>query len=369
MNTLEPREFLDQVLEHAGPLSVNAVLQAVQHFIDTGRAQPHHVAECIQFAGGIESDRQREEEVESRDERPPVQRPTGRRRENELRLTDVLSNIEATVDALRKQVFGPEGRPFASIKEAARWLQRQCPGHSKQQRARAAASVLFDRIDDAVDRVNKVSPSLVRIDEVIPWIALEVEGEEKVYSVGKSEPVWVLYFGVRRLSRATGIPHRQLTSYILADQIPDPPPIVIRRVSPGPPDPDPTLRGTRVVIELDIDDVTEERFGDLYRALRHWLGVSRRKNLTDRDRVLLQVVNALDGVPRETPNSKSFWERVRKHRKLRQRYKTAAAAREAYGRAEAREKRSVEKGMGEQLHLVKKVRRSRTSAGGVRTSG
>src|SRR5215472_8815325 len=65
----------------------------------------------------------------------------------------------------------------------------------------------------------------------------------------------------------------------------------------------------RAIIEIyDPENIRADDFGMLYRWLREAGKVSRRKQFTARDQLLLDVVKRLSGVP--SKGKMQFWERV-----------------------------------------------------------
>ncbi len=349
MKISDQHRFRDAVLSRAGNVPANALRMAVDTCIPNNQTD---VADCLLLAGRIAA---RDRLVDRVEEELHVERRTAGRAtkaSREKRRGHLLQDIETTVANIRRQLFGADTPPFSSVDKAARWLARQSPGESVLTRARSAAIKDLERVELLLDRIGKADPYLwVRLDEDYPFIDFEGRAGQETFLFDTKGPLWDLYLAVQRLSRATGMHARELTSYILAGRMPDPPPIVFRGVGVGPASPDPSLRGKRMRIELNIDDVTEERFRLVYRTLRRWLKLSRKKGFTDRDRVLLQVVRSLGGVPPDKPNSKAFWDQVPRHAKLCRRFKTWAAAREAYRRAAEREARAREHVAGT-LHLV-----------------
>jgi hypothetical protein len=335
-------DFRSRVHARAGPdLTYGAVAKAVEEFIRRRRLTERDVADCIIYAGQLG---QLAAAAPTFEVVRPARRGARRgkhaldsRQPEDARVDQILSVADGVVRGVRLAAFNTQNPPFESVSEAVEWLKARAPSETEMWRLRKKSIPEIQRAENALERANAIDPfTFSQITETMQRL-LDIQ-------VPHSGPLGTLARDIQYLTRTTGLVG--MSEYVFAGVRPPSPRPVFQifeeglslhgqdmLITKGWPSNGSWRRLPRVKIKLDACLVTEHEFRGVYAAVRQSLGLKNKRPANRRDRLLIAAVDSLGGRPVDHPNRKAFWEAVVGRPELKKLFSTAAAAREAYGRA------------------------------------
>jgi len=262
---------------------------------------------------------------------------TPRRTEGErllaARTKDIVKRGEPWIRERRRALFGTPDPPFASLRDAAAWIEAQQRLHARTPSAELSA--LDDELDVLIERRLEADPwsraGLTEKDNHLDYW----RPDGTLGSVVVSRHAHALH-GVWRtaetMAELTGLPAATVIAWILVGIRPGRqvrltdgrtaaapglrlvswrlhhPKVSAVRDWPAIP------RPQRVLLDMDVRDLTDRNLRVARREVLKFLARHRRPTLTAKQQRMLEIVERLKGPP--TPKFQlSFWKRVAKQLK------------------------------------------------------
>lgn len=375
-------EFLQWMLRYEEPDLPRQSLGCAAHFlIQRGHHDQSAVGPCLEVARHIAKFYRIAEPAPQQGQPLHVLPSPG-----ELITSDLLvQKIRPYAARLRQELFGSPEPPFASYEAAVEWLVRT--GREQRDRWQAESAPpppvfqgtnaefaiweTWAEDDGQPDQRGKIHVWRDAVHQrrneaellAEPWwhasftrraIPYKPSGDlrpefvqqyESIPIFDADSPLGRFERGAHEIAEMTGFSKLSVVAYLLADIQPIRHSVKlnfenIRTVvmGAGPPSVQRPYENEvayqRAIIEIyDPENIRADDFGALYRCLRETGKVSRGKQVTARDQLLLDVVKRLGGVP--SKGKMQFWERVCEmcNRESRaKQYNNGHGARIAYGR-------------------------------------
>jgi hypothetical protein len=350
-------EFLQRMLRYEGPDTPRySLICAADFFVQRRHHHESAVGPCLELAQHIAKFCKINEPA-PRQAQPSHVFPTP----GELITSDLLvQKIRPYVERLRQELFGSPEPPFASYEAAVEWLVRTGREEREHWQAESpppppafqginAEFVMWETSpedDGQSDQRPKVNvwmdAAYQRREEAelladpwwhasftrraIPYKASEdlspefIERWDSITIFDADSPLGRLERGAHEIAATTGFSTLSVVAYVLADVQPSrlsmklnyenirtiirgAGPLTVQRPYEN------QIEYQRAIIEIyDLENIRADDFEALYRYLRGAVKRSRSKQFTARDRLLLDVVKRLGGVP--SKGRMHFWERV-----------------------------------------------------------
>ena len=247
-------------------------------------------------------------------------------KQGETGKTNVLQDaLKPYVEHVRTQVFGDSRPPTPTRAAAAKWIAEQAAPQASASGQQGQGHV--ERAQAALDKYNRIDTS--------GYYAISFRSHtQHALFAGARLCELVLVARGTLLSRIrdamfvmeeavqAAFPREALLEHLLTGKpLPRVDSVTIRRrltlLGRAWPEGDSTAprpqiaRHYRFVIELDEDEVTEQRFRRIYQAIRLSVRKTGAKAITDFDWRLQRVVNELGGLPPRSQR-RGFWAKVKR---------------------------------------------------------
>jgi hypothetical protein len=339
-------DFRRMVRADADDLPEEYLEPAISYYEKHGFTGRERVPECVGFARALQAGAAGQV-TDSRERPVPLAVIPALLVESERR----ARLLQRRVDHVRRSLYGQIAPPFTGTRDglegAAGWIEdkaaRQRWPDERELRQGVSIQGQIDERRRELARLTACEVSPVRIltpnlrylkpssqgsvvsimvaVDVVAWEGVPPhEVPRRLEAQASGAPLWILKREARALAEETGFTEVSVVAWILNDLPPLLPPVMIERRSwrPNQPLPDDevdTSTGqTRhgflsVAVRFNSRDLTFDQLRDTYRSVREGLGLSAAKRITERDRVLLQLVGELGGPPARR-TERAFWVKV-----------------------------------------------------------
>jgi hypothetical protein len=325
-------EFVRIVRNDAAEVPVRHVDRATREFLKAGRLTRDDAFECVSLA-----ERYWAQAAPSKaPQKKTVRTVRSVRLDMQARADQYLRDLEPHVAQLRRELFN-SATPFSSLRKAAAWIELHSTYQPQPINIPAAL-----KLGQAADEAREMNPwsDYEYVMRPLSMVVVRKNGKYGLVAFKRGTPLDHLKRVSKRWAALTGFDAEHLRAYVLAGVKPtlQSMSVEFRMVEPeGGHRDQPRLKRALVSLEMDARDVTLEQFDEIYRYIRKHLGMKRKKALRPFDHMLLEVVSAHGGPPRQF-NSKSFWSAVHADRRLSasRAHRSPAALRERYRRMKSK---------------------------------
>jgi hypothetical protein len=325
---MEAKDFREQVLSKVARGVSRPLLECVvAGFVAAGQHEQRDIAACIQVVGHLQRAGFDLPPDVGRHQSVGTARPSRPTPEMRLRSAQLTQQIEASVRAVRRGVFGQPSAPFDALPDAIAWMAGEVRHlhDGIAPWARALYQPLWDRAfegppltgePDTPETSERLAVLLDAMQAgVIGSIApAEPGGRHDEEGPGAADPPACRFQRyVRQLAQASGFSSPAVAAYLLADI----PPIleaytidVKPLTAPIPFGGGEVLRN-QVTITVHARDLSYQEHRKIFRQVRQELQLVRAHGLTDKDIEFLQLVKVL-GVPLKGWGSGPYWTQVQR---------------------------------------------------------
>ena len=305
---LDAEQFRLEVFD-AVPKEVpaGAVHGAIEEFERQGRTQAWQVAECVTRA--------RQLVAQVRLEEPAQTLALASTPESEVQTAALRRMLAPWVHDVRRELFGRPGRPFTSAHAAVRWIEASAARRTiaRRKRMKARYDRLMARVRPELAGLERLTGNEWRLQEVVLTLSYQRPRQASVTHIGvaRGSRLMALKQAASGMAGASGFAEDAVVSWILVGHAPVLGPArlltrIHRRTLPD---------GTAMIrreasVELNVRDLSYQKFRGIYRAIRATWEVTRVKGWTRRDVKLKEAVDRRGGLPQRHPWSKGFWQPV-----------------------------------------------------------
>jgi hypothetical protein len=295
---IDVNDFRESVFSRVPPRISRQLLEVViGAFVATGQHEQRDISTCIQLVGILQRSGLALPEDVVRHQLVGTARSAKPTPETRQRSAQLMHQIEASVQAVRRTLFEQPSAPFASLPEAFKWME----GEVRQlyEGIAAWACTLYQPLWDqaleppppAVDlgtpeTSQRLSVLLEAVRAgMIGWVAPAEHGGPQ--GEGRhgfvDTPVCQLQRYVRQLARASGFSPPDIAAYLLADIPPilDAATISVEHLTVPVPFGGGEIQPSQVTLTLHARDLSYHEHRALFRQVRQELNLVRVKGLTD----------------------------------------------------------------------------------------
>jgi hypothetical protein len=325
---MDVRDFRENVFSRMPPgVSRQLLDMVIGAFVATGQHEQRDISTCIQLVGILQRDGLELPEDKVRQQPVRTSRSTRPTPEMRLRSAQLTHQIDASVQAVRRTLFGQPSAPFASLSEAIGWIEGEVRHLNEGIAAwgRALYQPLWDQALEPSTLAGEpgTPETSQRVDVLleavragmIGWVApAEQHAPQGEGSRGVLDaPVCRLQRYVRQLARASGFSAPDVAAYLLADIPPtlDAATISVEHLTVPIPFGGGEIQRSQVTLTVHARDLSYDEYRDLFRQVRQELHLVRAKGVTDEDIEFLRLVDSL-GIPPTGRGSGPYWTRVQR---------------------------------------------------------